>query len=183
MRTLDKNWLAQNPSEEAADLTMNIEIPKGEQDVVDNPDGTRPTVEVKATGPFYLDVLQAMTSIRDTEDIFVEIAFDAAATHVTEYLGQPAEGLEDLGENEFLKLAEQVTSTWNVYPFGLTFVRADSEEKVEVSFEVKAPAPRIAMQAFSALTTPARMTQLAIALCPEVEDDYDDYDDSVLVVD
>lgn len=173
VKTLDRNYLATHPAgEERAELTLSHPVP-GRIDVPENPDGTRPKVSLSVTGDTYRQVLATLTALH--EDGGEELLGLLLEDVVTDEELDRFESMDDAAP----LLRERVQQV--VVPFR-TFKAAAQLPAGIVQIAITAPSLQVAVEASVGMTSPRTLTNLAIGLCPTVEDEDDWAENEVLVV-
>jgi hypothetical protein len=173
VKTLDREYLATHPEgDEKAEITLSASVPQT-MGLELNPDGTRPQISIKVTGETYLGILGVLDSLHDDvnpllmglmSDLLTEEEFDAF------------DSLEQAGPLLKERFAEVVV------PFRTFTVQLETDEG-NIDFAITAPNAKIGAEALHHLTSPSMLTNTAIAMSPETDDEDDDFgDNSVLVV-
>lgn len=174
MRTLDTQFLKENPpGEEQSKIKLSLDIPLSVE-VENNPDGTRPSVTLEASADRHSHALSALAELNNSEYLeqlavgMVEMHFDIDA--------------ETAATGEFLELARKLEVPFPVHEFDLTLTLQDDSE-AEVAIKVTAPSIQVAVVAMHKMTGRNSLVQVAIGLCPELDDDDDFGDpDEILMV-
>lgn len=164
MKTLDKNYLATHPSgDEKADITLSASVPVRLQ-LAANADGTRPQVSIRVTSDTYMNVLATLDGLHDDAEPLLAALMLELLTE--EELGRFAT-LAEAGPLIKERFAEVVV------PFRTFNVSMDLDGE-PVDFAITAPSAEIGAQALHHLTKPNMLTNTAIAMCPETDDEDDD---------
>jgi hypothetical protein len=173
MKTLDHDYLASHPAgDQLAEFNVSIPLPES-VDVPNNPDGTRPKVSMKATSDTYGNLLGALSYIHD-EDVSANILALVLA-NVDEEKFEAFENAEDA--IPFMReAAAEIVTPFRTFSVEFTLEADGEETPVSVALELTAPNMVTAAQALTTMTKPRVLTELAISISPETEDD-DEYDE------
>lgn len=185
VKTFDRNFLANNPTgDQTTGLTLSVLVP-ARIDVPDNPDGTRPTVTFQVDGSTYAAALAALGHLHDEGgDELVQVLLGEVVT------------AEELGQFDSFEAAaplltervHEITTPFRTFAWSVSL--EFDEQPTTVDFELTAPSLAVGMQAVIAMTTPAKLVNIAVGLCPETDNEglhdgdceYDEHDgDTVLV--
>jgi hypothetical protein len=183
MRTLDRAYLSTHPKgDEKATLTLQLEIPAG-IDVPANPDGTRPSVTLKATGGTYLQLAQALSGFQEDEGegLVQELLTQVLSEDEIEQLA----GMADEAAAGILNARfSEVVVPYRTFSFEMTMEATGSFGKTSTDFvfEVTAPSLEIAHPAMMSMTRPVNLNQILIGWSPEIDDEDDYAGNEVLVV-
>jgi hypothetical protein len=166
MRTLDRNYLASNPTGDTkAEFAISLELPAS-VDVANNPDGTRPHVSLKATSGTYGDLLGSLSFIHDMD--LNELATAILLENVAD---------EKLASPETMReAASEVVTPFRTFTLGIELESKEEGVSVDADLELTAPDMVTAARALKAMTRPQVLTELAISFSPETDDEYDEYD-------
>ena len=176
MRTLDRNFLAATPTVGTpATITLSVEIPDS-TGVPANADGTKSSITLSASGPNYFDVLVALGHVND---------MGAAEIVGGLLMNCPDDVAVDTGSAEAVRtLAHEIITPFRTFDMTLTLTEegeGGERTKGKIELAITAPSYVHAGSAVASMTRPHMLTQVAVGLCPEVDDE-DSYGDSVLVV-
>lgn len=173
MRTLDSTYLKENPQgEEKSTVKLTLNLPEAVL-VADNPDGTRPSVSLEATGDRHIHVLTGLDQLNDKR-MLMNLAVEMTYLHFD---------LEEAdATNEMVtSLAQKLETPFPKHVFALD-LKMDDGEETEVQFEVTAPSIQTAILAMERMTQSHSLTQAAISLCPTLEGDDESADANEVLV-
>lgn len=174
VKTLDRAYLATHPAgDEKAEITLSASVPTN-MGLELNPDGSRPQISIKVTGATYLGILGTLDSLHDDAN---PLLMGLMSDLLTEEEFDRFDSLEEAGPLLKERFADVVV------PFRTFTVELGTDEG-DVTLAITAPTAKVGAEAFHHLTSPSMLTNTAIALSPETDDEDDDFgDNSVLVMD
>lgn len=172
VKTLDKTYLATHPEgDEKADITLSAAVP--EKIGLDlNPDGSRPRITINVTGETYMSVLEVLTVLHDDPEPLLGGLFVELLTEAEMAAFESLEAAAPLFNEKFTEVA---------VPFKTFTVLLEAGEE-EVSIAITAPNAKTGVQALHYLTSPKMLTNTAIAMCPELDDDEYGYSGNEVLV-
>ena len=170
MRTLDRNFLMNNPAgDEKAKFQVTALIPEG-ANVPLNPDGSRPqvTIDVEANtwmnGLTALGSMEGFSSNQEMVTWIEQIATDAEIEKVNS-------AKNDKKASQLLsELARKLLPEYETFALEMNFTGEDGQP-FTVTIEVKAPSVAIAALALESRAKNQSLMNTAIALSPETDDD------------